>query len=274
MTRVKMVVAYDGADFHGFQRQPGLRTVQGDLEATLSAVLGRPVAVIGASRTDAGVHALGQVAHMDWSDEEQFPPEKLPFVSRGRLGRELTIRSCERAPEQFHARHSARYKIYRYRIDTGKVPDVFLGRYQHYAPIALDVDAMREAGGYFVGERDFTSFCSARATAGERVRRIFALSIVRPHPEQLEIDIVGSGFLHNMVRIIVGTLLDVGRGRSSPAKIPAIIEARDRRKAGPTASARGLCLMRIGYDGDDEPGTVLQKGANSPVDPQTGFRLH
>lgn len=262
MARLKIVISYDGTEFHGFQRQAGLPTVQGELERALAAVLRRPVEVTGASRTDAGVHACGQVAHFDWEPQQSFPPDRLARALSGRLPRSVSIHSASPVPDDFHARHSARWKIYRYRIATGAVRDPFLARYALHRPGRLDLEAMREAALAFVGRHDFTSFCSSRTSAGDKVRRVDLVAVREAEGGQLAVDVAGDGFLHNMVRILVGTLLEIGRGRRRPEEVSAVLAARDRRLAGPTAPPHGLCLQRIGYADKEEGGGAVEGALN------------
>ena len=255
MTRLKITVVYDGTDFHGFQRQDGLRTVQGELEAALSRVFRRAVPVVGASRTDAGVHAREQVVHVDADEAMQFPPDKWVYALNCGLPPDLAVRSAECVGEDFHARFSARWKWYRYSLTMAR-PDVFAVRYTARSFFLLDVEAMRAAARLMVGTRDFSSFCSSRAQQSDKIRTIHAVDISQKGERGVIFDIRGNAFLHNMVRIMVGTLIQVGRGRMPPDAVRSILDDRDRRRAGPTASAHGLYLWHIEY-GARDPAAIV-----------------
>jgi tRNA pseudouridine38-40 synthase len=241
---VKLVIAYDGTDFSGFQRQPGRRTVQGVLEETLGRLTGEDVEVDGSGRTDAGVHALGQVCH--FLTASPIPVSKYPFILQNLLPRDIIAVSAEEMPLNFHARKSACWKTYRYQIDTRPVPDLFERRFRTHLPYPVDLEAMRRAAGHLVGTHDFTSFCSPKTPVEDKVRTIYRLD-VGEDDKGLRIEVTGSGFLYNMVRILAGTLYEVGRGRMEADSIPRILEARDRTKAGPTFPPEGLVLVRVGY---------------------------
>lgn len=254
MAKVKLTVAYDGTDFHGFSRQPGLRTVQGELEAALYRVCGTPYEVYGASRTDAGVHAKKQVAHIVLDDKMRLPLERLGYALRMQMPRDIVVQSVTPTAEAFHARHDAVRKVYRYFFATTRAPDVFRARYQTSVPVALDDTAMRAGAVHLIGKHDFTSFCFAHAQQESKVRTIHSLDVVRVDDATLYLQVVGKSFLHNMVRILAGTLLEVGKGNIAPASIQRILASRDRRAAGPTAPARGLTLWDIAYlDDCDAP---------------------
>ena len=243
---VKMTLAYDGTEFHGFQRQPGLRTVQGVLETWLSGVAGQAVEVTGASRTDAGVHAREQAVQFDLS-KVPIPIERLLHFSKGTLPSDIVVTKVEKVPEQHHVRFDALWKTYRYALDLGKVPDVFQRRYAYHVAQPISAIAMQTAADQLIGTHDFTSFCTARAQQENKVRTIYQISCQRQANELMYIDVTGNGFLHHMVRNIVGTLVAIGTGKMAVDAIPAILEAQDRQKAGPTAPAHGLILWHIEY---------------------------
>ncbi|HEX9824385.1 MAG TPA: tRNA pseudouridine(38-40) synthase TruA [Actinomycetota bacterium] len=242
MAVLKLVVAYDGTDFRGWARQPRLRTVQGALEDALARLLGAAPKLSVAGRTDAGVHAWGQVV----SFEADADPERVARALNGILAPEVVIRSARIAPEGFDARRSATAREYRYRIGTGESPSPFTARYEWHLPGALALRPMRAAARDLLGEHDFASFC--RRPQGDRstVRRMERLAIAR-HGERLEVGVRGNAFLHQMVRSLVGTLVRVGEGRMDPGEIPGVLRARDRAAAGPVAPARGLVLERVVY---------------------------
>ncbi len=243
---VKLTLAYDGTDFHGFQRQPGLRTVQGVLETWLSGVAGQAVEVTGASRTDAGVHAKAQAVQFD-AVKVPIPPERLLLFSKGTLPPDIVVTKVEKVSEHHHVRFDALWKTYRYVLDFGEVPDVFRRRYAYHVAYPVDDEKMQTAADQLLGTHDFTSFCTARAQQENKVRTIYQISCQRQADDLMYIDVTGNGFLHHMVRNIVGTLVAIGTGKMAVDAIPAILEAKDRQKAGPTAPAHGLTLCHIEY---------------------------
>jgi tRNA pseudouridine38-40 synthase len=238
---VKLVLAYDGSGFRGFARQPRVRTVQGLLEDTLERVLGNVPKVSVAGRTDAGVHALGQVV----SFEAELEPARIQRSINRLLAPEVVVRAATRAREGFDARHSATAREYGYRIRTGDWPDPFRARFEWHRPGPLALGSMRQAARLLVGEHDFASFCRPPPGSGT-VRHLLRLS-VRRDGEILEIRAVADAFLHQMVRSLVGTLVEVGRDRLDPDEMPSILEARDRAAAGPVAPPDGLTLLRVRY---------------------------
>jgi len=247
MSRVMLTVAYDGTDFHGFARQPDLRTVQGLLEEALSRVLFEPVEIFGASRTDAGVHARHQVVHFDLDDNSVLPIDRLGYALSRQMPSDLAVLSAVSPSASFHARHSVRQKTYRYAIRMGRVRDVFADRFELHVPTQLNVVAMQEAARWLVGKHDFTSFCFAHAQQDSKIRTLDDIRIVLPDERRLVLEVSGRAFLHNMIRIITGTLLEVGKGRRTSEDMKRILAQRDRRAAGPTAPARGLTLWDIRY---------------------------
>ncbi len=243
---VKLTLAYDGTDFHGFQRQPGLRTVQGVLEAWLSSIAGHEVEVIGASRTDAGVHARAQAIQYD-AAKVPVPPARMVHFAKSTLPPDLVVTVADKVHEHFHVRFDALWKTYRYVLDVGKVPDVFRRRYAYHVAYAVDDEKMQSAADQLLGTHDFTSFCTARAPQENKVRTIYQISCQRQADDLMYIEVTGNGFLHHMVRNIVGTLVAAGAGKIPVDAIPAILAAKDRQKAGPTAPAHGLTLWHIEY---------------------------
>jgi tRNA pseudouridine38-40 synthase len=240
---IKLVLAYDGTDFHGWARQRGVRTVQGVIEDVLARILGGETPRLSvAGRTDAGVHAEGQVA----SFEADLEPAKVQRSLNATLGPEVVVLSAERAPQGFDARRSATGREYRYRIDTGPVPDPFTARYVWHRPGRLSVAEMRAAARLLEGEHDFASFCRAPQSSASTVRMLRRLS-VRPAGDVIEVLATADGFLHQMVRSLVGTLARVGDGRLSPGAMPEILAARSRTGAGPVAPPHGLTLVRVRY---------------------------
>ena len=250
---IKLTLAYDGSPFNGWQIQPGLPTIQGLLSAAIGRMTGEKVLPQGSGRTDAGVHALGQVA--SFTTESTIPPENFMKGLNALLPGEIRVLNAEEAAADFHARHAAKAKTYRYRIYRGAVCPPFLWKQVCHYPYPLDEQKMAEAAKAVVGEHDFTSFAAVdpdktRAEAGEppnNVRSIF-LSAFRREGEELVYEVRGNGFLHHMVRNLVGTFLLVGKGTRTPEQIREIIAARDRTaNPGATAAASGLQLVSVEY---------------------------
>ncbi|WP_066321344.1 tRNA pseudouridine(38-40) synthase TruA [Bacillus sp. FJAT-29814] len=245
MQRYKGIIAYDGSGFSGYQVQPKGRTVQAELEAVLEKIhKGTPVKVVGSGRTDAGVHARGQVIHFD--SPLAIPAERWPVALNSLLPEDISVLSVEKVDHSFHARFNAAGKEYRYQLLLSGVRDPFLRNYAYRFPFRLNLGAMREASGYLLGTHDFTSFCAAKTEVVDKVRTIKEIEFLQDG-DLLTIRFVGNGFLYNMVRILVGTLLEVGTGDRAPEEMLGILEAKDRRVAGKTAPAHGLYLWEVFY---------------------------
>lgn len=243
--RVKMTVAYDGTNYNGWQIQPNGITIEQRLNEALTALFGTAIKVTGASRTDAGVHSLGNVCAFDV--ETRMPAEKISYALNQRLPDDIVVvDSCEAAGD-FHPRFSKSRKTYEYRILNRSFPDPTrrLDTYFFYHP--LDVGRMQRAAWYLVGEHDFKSFASVHMQAQSPVRTIYSCDVEKEN-DIITIRITGNGFLYNMVRIIAGTLIKVGGGELEPEQIPQILAARDRDAAGPTAPARGLTMIGLEYE--------------------------
>ncbi|MFC7372625.1 tRNA pseudouridine(38-40) synthase TruA [Fictibacillus iocasae] len=246
MTRYKLTIAYDGTGFAGYQIQPAGRTVQGEIERCLAVMhKGGPVPVSASGRTDAGVHARGQVLHFDSS--LAITPERWIKALNALLPADIRVLDAQEAESTFHARFSAVGKEYVYKLNTSRQGDVFQRNYASHFPYPLDAELLDAAIPHFLGTHDFTSFCSARSEVEDKVRTIHHLELLRDGADWT-ITIRGDGFLYNMVRIIVGTLLDVGQGKIEPGSISELLRARDRTKAGKTAPAHGLYLNRVFYE--------------------------
>jgi len=244
MRNLKLTIAYDGTEFHGWQSQPGMTTVQGELEIALSRLFNHEVAVYGSGRTDAGVHAMGQVANVHTI--RTMNTGAVLKGSNGLLPDGIRVLEVEEADETFHARLSAQSKTYEYHIWRKHIVSPFLCRYVYKYPYAMNSDAVDKAGARLLGTHDFTSFCSKDTVIEDRVRTIFDVQWSRGEDEWI-FRIKGSGFLQRMVRTIVGTLLYVGQGRLREDCIPAILAAKDRNLAGPSVPAKGLHLVRVEY---------------------------
>lgn len=246
--RIMLTVAYDGTGYRGFQMQPGVPTIEGELNRHLCALLGEEIRVTGGSRTDTGVHALCNVAVFDTGSA--IPAEKIAYALNSRLPEDIRIQGSREVPEKFHPRRRFSRKTYEYRITRGEFPLPTKRLYSCFTYYALDVDRMRQAAAYLEGEHDFRSFCSVKTAADSTVRTVYALD-VEEQGADIVIRVCGNGFLYNMVRIIAGTLMEVGKGKLEPEQMPAILQACDRKAAGPTAPACGLTLVR--YEWEENP---------------------
>jgi tRNA pseudouridine38-40 synthase len=244
MTVVRLDLAYDGTGFRGWARQPHVRTVQGVVEEALGRFLGEEPKLSVAGRTDAGVHAEGQVASFTVGSSP-VDLERLQRSLSSMVGPEVAVRSVRSMPDGFDARHSATGREYLYRIDTGPVPDPFTARFVWHRPGDLSIGRMRAAARHLVGEHDFASFCRAPQSGGT-VRQLRRLTI-SSRGYRLEVRAEANAFLHQMVRSLVGTLVAVGDGRTDPESMRGILEARDRSRAGPLAPPHGLTLAKVSY---------------------------
>lgn len=244
MTRFRLTLEYDGAGFAGWQVQPGgLRTVQGELGAALARLAGRACRPVGASRTDAGVHAEGQVASVEL--ETGLDAARLARALNGLLPNDLAVVAAAEVGPEFHARFSARSKLYRYRIWNGATPSPLRAPRTHRVFTPLDLAAMRRGAGHLLGRHDFRSFQAARSAPGSTLRTLSRVDVEGETRGEVRLWVEGDAFLRHMVRILAGTLVEVGIGRRPADGLPALLAARDRRRAGPTAPARGLCLVRV-----------------------------
>lgn len=244
MKRVKLTIAYDGTNYCGWQIQPNGITIEEVLNKALRKLTGEEITVIGASRTDSGVHAMGNVAVFD--TETTIPAEKIAMALNQRLPEDIVITTSEEVPLDFHPRYCDCSKTYEYHIMNTQIPIPTKRLTNYFVSYVLDLEKMRKAASYLVGEHDFVSFCNVRTDVESTVRTITALDILQ-NGEEITIRITGNGFLYNMVRIIVGTLIRVGRGFYEPEKVKEILDAKDRKAAGVTAPAHGLMLMEINY---------------------------
>jgi tRNA pseudouridine38-40 synthase len=243
---IRFTLSYDGTDFHGWQTQPGLRTVQQTLEEALADLTGERLRVNASGRTDTGVHAVGQV--VNFHTESSFTPDVLLRATNARLPPDVVVREAAEAPESFDANRDARRKLYRYVIHDGPVPDLFMQRYCYHTRHRLDAAAMSRAAAPLRGTHDFRSFETDWPNRASSVRTITRLAVNRMG-DWIWLDVEADGFLYNMVRAIAGTLTNVGRGYWPESQVIRILQAADRTQAGPTAPAQGLFLMRVTYEG-------------------------
>ena len=244
MKRIMIVVAYEGTKYCGWQSQPNQITVEEVINRELSRLLNEDIQVIGASRTDSGVHAMGNVAVFD--TETRIPPEKICYAINRSLPEDIVVQSSREVPPDFHPRHCDSYKTYEYKIWNADFIQPFNRKYTHFVYKELDVEAMQVAAAYFLGTHCFTSFCSTHTQVQDHVRTIYALDIIK-EGHLITIRIRGNGFLYNMVRIIAGTLIKIGMHEMKENCIPSILEAKNREASGPTALAQGLMLVGIEY---------------------------
>lgn len=252
MKRVMLTVAYDGTNYCGWQVQPNGVTIEGELNKALSELLGEEIAVSGASRTDAGVHALCNLAVFD--TETRIPADKISFAVNRRLPDDIRIQKSQKVSDGFHPRRCGTKKTYVYRIYNAVFPNPLTRQSAHFTYVPLNVDAMREALSYLVGEHDFKSFCTVGTEVLSTVRTIYTGDI-REYPfsagKMIEIRVTGNGFLYHMVRIIAGTLLEAGQGKMPPGQIKEILRKKNRGAAGPTAPACGLTLENYAFLAED-----------------------
>lgn len=245
MKRVKLVVAYDGTNYSGWQLQKNAITIEQKLNEALTTLLNEEIAVVGASRTDAGVHSLGNVCIFD--TESRIPAEKMCYALNSRLPEDIVVQnSCEVASD-FHPRAGKSSKIYEYRVLNRTFPDPTRRRDTYFYHYPLNIEAMQKAATYLEGEHDFKSFCSVHAQVETTVRTIYSCTVEKEE-DVIKIRVTGNGFLYNMVRIIAGTLIEVGAGKREPEEILTMLEKTDRTVAGPTAPAHGLTMIGIQYE--------------------------
>ncbi|MBI5699108.1 tRNA pseudouridine(38-40) synthase TruA [Candidatus Saganbacteria bacterium] len=248
VVNLKLTLQYDGTDFSGFAAQPGKRTIRSELEKALLKLFKKPVKFFAASRTDAGVHALGQV--ISFNSKLKIQKAKLRYVLNNLLPEDIRVVKTEEAGGKFNARFSAKSKKYEYLIFNGGDIPVLLRKLAWQVKLPLKLSAMRRAAKYLIGKHDFTSFCAAGAREGSKVRTIYRIvlrKVKRYGITLLAIEIEGNGFLYRMVRNIVGTLLEVGTGRFEPDRVKEVLKVKDRRKAGRCAPSRGLYLMKVDH---------------------------
>lgn len=241
---IKLTLEYDGEGYHGWQRQPQMATIQGLVEEALAIILQEKVNLIGAGRTDAGVHAQGQVAN--FKTQSQIPLKNLKAALNSLLPGDIIVQHIALVSDDFHARYQAKSKIYCYTILNSPFSSPFSRKYVYFFPYSLDLLAMKRAAKFLVGRHDFSSFRGAGASRGDCSRKVKRLRISTEKALVL-LNMEADGFLYNMARIITGTLVEVGRGKITVGEVGRILRAKDRRQAGPTLPARGLCLLKVKY---------------------------
>ncbi len=244
MRNIKLTIEYHGKDFNGWQKQPNKLNIQGEIERAIGSITGEEIELIGSGRTDAGVHSLGQVAN--FKTNSNIPIEKFALAINSKLKKSIVIKKAEEVGERFHSRYCAHAKKYRYVIHNSETGTAVYRELEYQFPIPLDVEKMQQAAKYFEGEHDFAAFKASGTSSKNSVRKIFKAEVLAKE-ERIWIELTGSGFLYNMVRIIAGTLLDVGIGKIKPEEIPTIIESKDRKQAGKTLPAVGLYLIEVNY---------------------------
>lgn len=244
MTNIKLTIQYDGTNYCGWQKQKNGISIQEEIETAIFKVTGEDVNLIGSGRTDKGVHALGQVAN--FKTNSKIPPDRFRYALNSNLPQDISIVFSELVDDSFHSRYDAKGKTYKYTIYNGEIRNPIYNRYAYHVPVKLDIDSMEKAAESFLGSHDFKAFMSSKTSVKSTVRTINSISLDK-EKDLIYFTVNGNGFLYNMVRIIVGTLVEVGLGRISWQSIPDIIKSKDRKEAGHTAPAKGLCLEKVYY---------------------------
>ncbi len=246
MRNIKLVIEYDGKDFNGWQKQPTKLNIQGEIERAIKQITGEEVDLTASGRTDAGVHAFGQVAN--FKTNSNIPIEKIPIALNSNLKKSIVIKSAEEVEERFHSRLNCKRKTYRYIINNSKYGTAIYRNLETHIPMKLDIQKMQEAVKYFEGEHDFKAFKASGTSSKSSVRTIYKAKVIDAGNERIYIELTGNGFLYNMVRIIAGTLVEVGLGKIEPNEIKTIIESQKREKAGKTLPPQGLYLVSVEYE--------------------------
>lgn len=245
MRNIKLVIEYDGKEFNGWQKQPNKLNIQGTIEKAIEAITGEVVDLQASGRTDSGVHSLGQVAN--FKTNSNIPIEKIPIALNTNLKKSIIIKSAEEVDENFHSRLSCKRKTYRYVINNSKNGTAIYRNLETHIPMKLDIEKMKQAVKFFEGEHDFKAFKASGTSSKSSVRTIFKAEVIEKQDERIWIELTGSGFLYNMVRIISGTLVDVGLGKIEPEEIANIIKSQKRENAGKTLPPQGLYLVSVKY---------------------------
>lgn len=244
MTNIKLVIQYDGTNYCGWQRQQNGISIQEKIENAIFLVTGEIVNLTGSGRTDRGVHATGQVGN--FKTNSAIPPDRFKYALNSKLPEDISVIQSELVPDDFHSRYDAKGKIYRYTIYNGEIRNPIYNRYVYHVPVKLDFASMDKAKEYFLGSHDFKAFMASKSSVKSTVRTIKNISLDKKK-DLIFLTVEGNGFLYNMVRIIAGTLVEVGLGKLQWQSIPHIIESKDRKRAGHTAPAQGLCLEKVYY---------------------------
>ena len=245
MRNIKLIIEYDGKDFNGWQKQPNKLNIQGEIEKAIERITGEKVDLMASGRTDAGVHAIGQVAN--FKTNSNIPIEKIPIALNTNLKKSIIIKSAEEVEERFHSRLNCKRKTYRYIINNSKYGTAIYRNLETHIPMKLNIQKMQEAVKYFEGEHDFKAFKASGISSKSSVRTIYKAEVIQKENEKIYIELTGSGFLYNMVRIISGTLVDVGLGKIEPEEIKNIIKSQKRENAGKTLPPQGLYLVKVEY---------------------------
>ena len=245
MRNIKIIIEYDGKDFNGWQKQPNKLNIQGEIERAIEEITGEKVDLIASGRTDAGVHALAQVAN--FKIEKDIPIDKIPYALNSKLKKSIRVKSAEEVDEKFHSRYTCKRKTYRYVINNSLQGTAIYRNLQYHFPEKLDEEKMNKGIKYLIGEHDFKSFKASGTSSKSSVRTIYDAKVTR-EGDIVTIELTGNGFLYNMVRIISGTLIDVGIGKTKPEEVKEILEAKDRLKAGKTLPPTGLYLLNVKYE--------------------------
>lgn len=246
MRNIKLTIEYDGKEFNGWQKQPSKLNIQGTIEQAIKTITGENVDLQASGRTDAGVHALGQVAN--FKTNSNIPIEKMSIAINCNLKKSIRIVKAEEVEERFHSRLSCKRKTYRYIINNSEIPSAIYRNLETHIPYKLDIEKMKQAVKYFEGEHDFKAFKASGTSSKSSIRTIYKAEVFKMPNNRIYIELTGNGFLYNMVRIIAGTLVDVGTGKIKPEDIEKIIESKDRTNAGKTLPPQGLYLVCVNYN--------------------------
>ena len=244
MRNIKLTIEYDGKGFNGWQKQPNKPNIQGEIENAIERITGEKVELYASGRTDAGVHALGQTANFKFNNNISI--DKICLAINSQVKNSIVVKKAEEVDENFHCRYNCKGKKYRYIINNSNTGSAIYRGLEYHMPVKLDVEKMKEAAQYFIGKHDFKAFKSSGTSSKSSVREIYTADVIEDG-ERIKIELTGSGFLYNMVRIISGTLVDVGLGKIKPNEIKNIIDEQDRTKAGKTLPAHGLYLVEVYY---------------------------
>ena len=246
MRNIKLTIEYDGKEFNGWQKQPNKLNIQGNIEQAIKNVIGEEVDLTASGRTDAGVHAYGQVAN--FKTNSNIPIEKIPIALNTNLKKSIRIISAEEVDERFHSRLTCKRKTYRYVINNSEFASAIYRNLETHIPQKLNIEKMKEAVKYFEGEHDFKAFKASGTSSKNSIRTIYKAEVCEMPNNRIYIELTGNGFLYNMVRIIAGTLVDVGLGKIEPQEIKEIIDSKDRKRAGKTLPPNGLYLLKVEYN--------------------------